>query len=143
MNKFLTTVISLATLGCVAFGATACGMSDDPEEVGENLKKNGYSVYVEDDADDIGDYFIIFDLDADLDDIDLAIRGVHPVNKDKMIFMVFCEDEDTAEDLYEQAESLFDEWCILLDWDEEEYSIGVSGKVAYVGHEDAIEAAKG
>ncbi len=139
MKKFLTSVCSFATIACVAFGATACGMSTDPEVLAKNLENKGYMVSSFQSLDEFyGHGFISADLrDKDVELVLLARDGdpTEFLASYNWIEIYFCEDEDTAEYLYEDLYA-------YLKYEKIEV-LEIQDNVVYVGTSDAIEAARG
>jgi len=143
MKKFLTTVVSLVTIACVAFGATACGMSTDPEVLAKNLEDKDYIVVS---CQSLDEYYQSSYLCADIhyEDVELVLvaKGGDPHEFGapyNWIEIYFCKDEETAEYLYEYLYA----YIKYVVREEVDLSTEIQDNVVYVGTSDAIEAAKG
>ncbi len=144
MKKIMKSLVAMVLLFCVLLSTTGC-ISKNWSKVEKKLEKKGYEVECLTNEEDIKDMLedLLINEDykevVDPDDVNclmLAYKG------SKTIIIAFCEDRATAKKMEEEAEDLLVELADLMDMDKDDCKVGRDGKVAYIGHKDAVRAAK-
>jgi len=124
---------------CFALFGTACRINKDWRDVEEKLIDENYEVQATTSETYIEYYLEDFNLDdfaKDVECVMMAEKG------SKCIFIVFCEDRATAKDIKSEAEDMVEDVADMMDIDEDDLKLGRDGKVVYLGHKDAVKAAK-
>ncbi len=143
MKKIMKSLVAMVLLFCVLLTTTGC-ISKNWSKVERKLEKKGYEVecytneaYIEEILEEllINENYKVVD-PAEVNCIMMATKG------SKAIIIAFCETRDTAKKVKEKAEDLLVEFADLMDINKSDCKVGRDGKVAYIGHEDAVKAAK-
>lgn len=144
MKKFLRTFVVALLVLSMTLSLAGC-ISNKWTKVEDNLKNEGYVVDTYTTEAMIGIALASWTtLGGDFDDID--VKKVNCLLKGekngKVIFIAFCDDLKTAS----RFEEDFDDWLDVFDdnniLDDDAYDTDQNFKVAYLGHEDAIRAAR-
>lgn len=145
MKKILAIILMIATMLCIV----SCGISDDPKEIKTALEDEDYEVKVIKKSAEVKAWVKAADVDAD---VTAVVTGY---NEDgDTVMVIICEDNKSAKEVAEYLEEYLDEAkeefedldeeeLEELDVDLDDYKVGTSGKVAYLGNKDAIKAIGG
>ena len=143
MKKFMKSLVAMVLLFCVLLSTTGC-ISKNWSKVERKLEKKGYEVecltneeYIEEALEELyinAEYKAVDP--AEVDCLMFAYKG------SKTIIIAFCKDRATAKKMEAKAEDLLVEFADLMDMDKDDCKVGRDGKVAYIGHKDAVRAAK-
>ena len=139
MKKFLTIFMATLMLVSIAMFATGCGISDDWKETRDKLVDAGFDVTTATSPYSIESYVEDLGMSVDGDDVEcvmIAFKGK------QTIVIAFCKDKATAKDLVKQAEDFESDFADMIDVSRDKIEIGRDGKVAYMGHKEAVKAAK-
>lgn len=138
MKKILKLITALTLVLCLAFSLTAC-INDDWADVEQKLKEEGYSVTATVEDSGIKTALALRGLTAEADDVDCYMVAS---KDDKQVFIIFCDERDTAKSLATQIETRKSDYMKLYNLTEDTCDYGRDGKVVYFGHKDAVDAAK-
>ena len=144
MKKFLKTMIVAILVLSMTLSMAGC-ISSDWTKVKKNLENEDYAV----------DHYTSESmisltiagwtaLGGNFDDIDVEKVKCLLIGErnGKVIYIAFCDDLETAN----RFEEDFDDWLDVLDdnriLDDDAYETEQNFKVAYLGHKDAIKAAR-
>lgn len=144
MKKFLKTMIVAILVLSMTLSMAGC-ISSDWTKVEDNLKNEDYVVdhYTSESMISLaiagwtalGGNFN----DIDVEKVKCLLKGER---NGKIIYIAFCDDLETANKFEED----FDDWLDVLDdnriLDDDAYETEQNFKVAYLGHKDAIKAAR-
>ena len=145
MKKIIAIFILVATMLCIV----SCGISDDPKELKKMLKEEDYEVKTITKSSEVKAWVKAADVDAD---VTAVVTGY---NEDgDTVMVIVCEDSKSAKEVAEYLEEYLDEAkeefedldeeeLEKLDVDLDDYKVGTSGKVAYLGNKAAIKAIGG
>ena len=144
MKKFLKTMLVAILVLSMTLSMAGC-ISSDWTKVKKNLENEDYVVdhYTSESAISltIAGWTALggnFD-DIDVKKVKCLLKGER---NGKIIYIAFCDDLETANKFEED----FDDWLDLLDdnriLDDDAYETEQNFKVAYLGHKDAIKAAR-
>ncbi len=143
MKKLLKTALLFLMTACIALSATGCINNDWPG-VEEKLIDKGYKVssYTETDVIEecleeclINSEYTAVD-PQDVNCFMIAQKG------SKIIMIAFCKERSVAKKIAARAEELIIDFAALTGISKDEVDVGRDGKVAYIGHEDAVDDAK-
>ena len=144
MKKFLKTMIVAILVLSMTLSMAGC-ISSDWTKVEENLDNEGYAVdHYTSESMIIATIAGWTALGGNFDDIDVEkVKCLLFAKRDsKVIYIAFCDDLETAN----RFEEDFDDWLDVLDdnriLDDDAYETEQNFKVAYLGHKDAIRAAR-
>ena len=140
MKKFLTVFMAMTIIACTALFATGCGgISSDWTKVKSNLEEEGFSTSYATTESGIERYVEEFGLSVDGSKVDcvmLAVKGR------QTLILAFCKDVETAKDIKTQGEDIISDFASAIGVEKDKIVIGRDGTVAYLGHKEAVKAAK-
>ena len=122
MKKLLKPFIAILMALCLSFSATGCFISNDWNKVQAKLEKKGYEAYCETNNDEIT---------AFLEDTFYTYE-----------ILAFCEDVKTAEKVEDLFDDFEEDFVEIMGIAKKDCDSDTSGKIAYIGHEDAIKVLK-
>ncbi len=121
MKKIISGVLLFAILAVAALALVSCAPNKDPNKAAESLEDAGY---------------VVTNMTKD------GVGILSAYKKDDMkvtVFIMYCADDELDEE-YEEAKA---EWDEMKDKEEyKDYDFGKSGNMIYMGHKDAIKAAR-
>ena len=150
MKRIFALLIVIASL----FSFASCGISDDPTEVKNLLKDNGYKVHMFNSEDELEEVEWV------LGEIDVSFRGIDSViisateDGEYPIAIAFCDSKDSAKAIEKDLEYLLQDDDMLEMIVEEmedagfevssasNYIIERSGSVVCIGHKNTVEIIK-
>ena len=142
MKKLIKSIVAMVMVCCLLFTLTGC-ISSDWTRVEENLIDEGYEVVAVTDLDSIEEFLEEMLINAEYTAVNpKEVNCVIMANKgSKLIFIAFCESRAVAKKIREKAEELIIDFAKLTGVNEKDCEVGRDGKVAYIGHKDAVDAA--
>jgi len=145
MKKILKGFTMVLVLICTAMSFAGC-MKIDWVSAGDKLINKGFDVHSETDIDDIEWY--LEDCLINGDSIVVAPEDVNRLliaekrGDTAILFVVFCKNEDAAKRVEERCEEIRTTFAYEFYMSAGDVKCGRDGKVAYIGHKDAVKAAK-
>lgn len=144
MKKFLKTMVVAILILSMTLSMAGC-ISSKWTKVEDNLKNEGYEVEAcVSESEKLG-AIVNWNLKGGKfkeDDLKKVKCLLIAKRDSKVIYIAFCDDLETAN----RFEEDFDDWLDVLDdnriLDDDAYETEQNFKVAYLGHKDAIKAAR-
>ena len=137
-------IISLALVFtfCLLALISCTKIEKDPMDLVKNLRKNGYSISMSVDDEDLEGFAEWMDVNVDEKDV-ICVIVAYEADEDEDEdedpepgYFVYCKNKKTAKALLADIEEAMDEG------DDDESIIVRKGKVVYYGPEDVLKAAK-
>lgn len=125
MKKFLKNLLTVMLVAIMAISFTSCGVPKDPAKAEANLKAEGY----------ITATITASSLGLDDSKVEAIVSASKGILSADSITIVYFANKDDAKSYYED----------IKDGDtakQENYKAGISGKRVWIGHKNAIKAAK-
>ena len=144
MKKILRTLVVALLVFSMTLSLAGC-ISSKWTKVEENLKNEGYIVTVYNtDVEKVAAVTLWNTLGGkfnaqELDKVKCLLKGERD---GKVIYIAFCDDLETASIFEEKFDDFLDELDDKGILDDDYYDTDQNFKVAYLGHEDAIRAAR-
>lgn len=141
MKKLLKPFIVILMVLYLSFSATGCFISNDWNKVQTKLEKKGYEVYCETNNDEITafleDTFYTYETSSVNPE---KIKCILIATKEnKQLILAFCEDVKTAEKVEDLFDDFEEDFVEIMGIAEKDCDSDTSGKIAYIGHDDAIK----
>ena len=138
MKKVMKTLLAVIMIACFAVMSTAC-INSNWRRVDDKLEKEGYEVEKTTNENYIKGYLEEFEIHIEADEVECAMAAY---KGDKFIYILFCESFSAARDAKKDAKDFLELLIEANSSEYEDYKVGRDGKVVYLGHKDAIKAAK-
>ena len=143
MKKFLSIFMAMTIIVCSALFTACGGISSDWEKVEANLIAEDYDIEVSSDSSwEINEHLDALDVNSYTykDRVNYVICAEDFL---ELIFIFFCEDSATAEEIKGDIKS----WAVkgfaeTARSSEDDVVYGCNGSVFYIGTKDAVKAAK-
>lgn len=139
MKKFFKITLAIMLIACFALMSTACRINKDWMDVEEKLIDNRYDVDCLISETSISNVLTSMNLEILTEDVECVISAEKGY---KFIIIFFCYEKYAAKDIEYELEKSVREIAKEKGVSSDDIKYGRDGKVAYLGHKDAVRAAK-